>query len=475
MARWTGRPEIQHVLRAADSWRARCVERDGSILSNESLWTKANVSELKNKFLGNPIEGSDKDFYEKLQEQLAGTAPHIKKLAAEFVWFLVLFPQHGKFAQETKRAQISQVWEWSGDKLPASEFLSDDCLTGVGNPGTAYLTHRFRQFGFLLETFERWKSLTGAEQNRLLTQDVPWEFVRWIDEIPNAEKRPVRNAILYFLFPDHLERNLSNDHRRQIVDALRDSLPVELRPKGRKPSLIDCDKAIAALRKTFEKEHGTTQLDFYRPPIYALWWTGVRDKTRSEVASAIGEKLSKYGLEINQCGQKKAKLADCPPLNPKTGYWEDPSGATSKPLRWLIHFNVTKTGVAASLPGLKGDKQFAFANTAKAVSGAVTARIVPVFRLESGSYFFYEPWEWMLLFCFMPALKKGSSGQLFEEYDPQTGRLLYMGKQQTYVAAGLVGLIDEEDILSHAGLSRQVRYAEATAALAALLHVANDK
>ena len=80
-----------------------------------------------------------------------------------------------------------------------------------------------------------------------MTEDVPWRFMAWLDGFENADRRPVRNAILYFLFPDHLERNLSNDHRRQIVDALKHRLPEDLRPKGRHPPLGEMDRAISEI------------------------------------------------------------------------------------------------------------------------------------------------------------------------------------------------------------------------------------
>jgi 5-methylcytosine-specific restriction enzyme B len=171
MARWTGDPFIESVLKAAGAWRRRCVETDGSIFSSEPLWTLANLTDLKTKFLGNPIAGSDKDFYQKLNEQLSGATPSVIRLAAEVVWLLLLFPHHSKFGPEKKREQIREVWEWSKSRLPQSEYLSEDCLKGVGNPGTAYLTRRFEQFGFALEIFANWKQLTSAQRTALLSVD----------------------------------------------------------------------------------------------------------------------------------------------------------------------------------------------------------------------------------------------------------------------------------------------------------------
>jgi hypothetical protein len=471
MSRWTGDPFIGDVLKAADAWRKRCVEVDGSLFSEEPLWTKSNIHDLQARFSGNPITGTDQDFYEKLQQQVAGATPAVIKLASEVVWFLLLFPHHSKFGTDKKLSQIRSVWEWSGSPLPQSEYLHEKCLMGVGNPGTAYLTRRNEQFGFVLEVFDLWKGLDLRVRQQHLTSRVPWDFVQWIDTVPASDRRPVRNAILYFLFPDTLERNLSNDHRRQIVEAFKDRLPVDERPRGKRPSLTDLDKAIAGIRQTFERDLGTKELDFYRSPIYQAWWTGLREEARDQIASEIKKLLSKYGLELRQCGNKKAKLADCYPTSAKTGFWSDPSAATNKPLRWILHFELADGKLLAKLAGQHGDRRIAFANTAQGTTGAITVRIIPAFKLKTGSFAFYETWEWLLLLHFMPALAIGSSGQLFEDFDPSTGRLKYQGKDQKYIGAALIALNEEDDVLAGPDILRPIRYSEATDALASLIRI----
>jgi len=140
MARWTGDANIDEVFAAADAWRERCILADGSLFSDEKLWTLDNAQEFKKRFVEHPIEGAERSFYDKLEEQLGDSAPAVKKLAAEILWFYLLFPHHSKFGPEKKREQIRTVWEWSGDALPDTPYLNDERLMGVGNPGTAYLT-----------------------------------------------------------------------------------------------------------------------------------------------------------------------------------------------------------------------------------------------------------------------------------------------------------------------------------------------
>lgn len=471
VSRWIGHNHIDAVLSAADAWRERCFLKEGSLFGDAPLWTLGNIQELKRRFLENPIEGADRGFFDKLKEQLEGAPTEVVQLTAEVVWFLLLFPISSTTKPETKRAQIKEVWEWTGSVLPESPFLTDQALMGVGHPGTAYLTRRYEQFGFFLDVVEQWKALPQGRRDELMAGNTPWSFVKWLDGVEHADRRPMRNAILYFLFPDDLERNLSNDHRRQIVEALKHRLPEGLRPKGRNPPLGELDRAIHDLRKGFEEEFGTKELDFYRPPLHAQWWIKIREDARNEIGAGLKKVLSEYDLELRQCGSKKKALETCKPVDAKTGFWENPTDATNKPLRWFLHLEIDNGKLVARVPDAHGSRRIAFANTAQGTSGAVTTRIVPAIRVGDEKYVFYETWEWMLLHCFLPALPVGSSGQLFDEFDEKTGRLVYMGHDQPYIAAALIALNEDEDLFVAAELPRPLKYAEATEAIAALIHV----
>lgn len=192
-----------------------------TVLTDLSLWTLPNLKDLVFRHVDNPILGSGRDFLDKLHEQLRDAPPATTQLAAEVIWFLHLFPSSSTLKPGTKREQIMNVWSWSGDSPPESAFLDDDHLHGVGNPGTAYFTHRPTEIEYLLQVLIAFKSLPPAEQGRLMEDNVPWEFMRWLDSLSGSDRRLVRGAILYFLFPDHLENSLSKDYKQQIYNAWR--------------------------------------------------------------------------------------------------------------------------------------------------------------------------------------------------------------------------------------------------------------
>ena len=219
MSRWIGQsPDHDHigdVLDASDAWRDRCLMADGSVFGEDALWTIPNIRELRERVQENPILGTDSTFYEKLSVQLKSAQPEVARLAAETLWFLFLLPWYESMKPETKRAQIREVWRWSGSDLPDSEHLRDSVLKGVANPGPAFNTRRPDELDFLWRIVERWKTLPNLRQRELMRVDEPWDFIAWVDGIDGAERRTMRHAILYFLFPDDLERIVSRSHKRQ--------------------------------------------------------------------------------------------------------------------------------------------------------------------------------------------------------------------------------------------------------------------
>ena len=272
MARWIG-PEHDHidaVLAAADAWRGRCFLADGSLFGDENLWTLDNVRELKSRFHDDSIKSRGR-FLDRLEEQLNIVSSQVKKLAAESLWFVHLFLHHGAMRPETKLDNIKRVWEWSGSSLPNSDHLNQRALMGVAKTGPAYMTRPDRELGFLCHVLERWRSESEPRRSELMAEVPPWSFVAWLDETDNSDWRQIRHAILYFLFPDHLERSISFPHKRRIVEAFSDRLPEEIRPESQDSPMVDVDRALYELRKGFEKEYGKRELDFYHPPLAEQW------------------------------------------------------------------------------------------------------------------------------------------------------------------------------------------------------------
>ena len=474
MSRWTGDPEVGPVLEAGDAWRERCFLGSTSILTDEPLWTLANLNDLLKRYADHPLAGK-RDFLDKLEEQLSGAPRATIRLAAEVLWFLHLFPSGRTLSAPTKRDQVTRVWSWSGEAAPASAFLDDAHLHGVGHPGTAYFTHRPSEYEYLIRVFAAYKSLSPTEQARLVHENIPWTFMEWLDGLPGSDRRLVRGAILYFMFPEYLERNLSKDHKRQIYTSLKSRLLAEDIIKSRTPTLGEFDRAITKIRASLEGERGTPEIDFYDADTKPLWFTTLRESSVKDFVSWLDTYLTDRGLQLNQSGRDLKKLDEKRAIDPATGFWANVTFVTSKPPRWLIHFDATSSELVASVPDVHRAGVIGYANTKGGNSGALAVRILPVIKLADGNYQEVERWEWLLLFCFAGGLEPGSSGEAFDNLDTATGILSYMKRQQPYIFSGLLCLNigDEQLSLNIGGASKTIFYRDATEALRKLINVAS--
>lgn len=233
MSRWIGpSPEHDHiseVLSAADAWRDRCFMADGSLFGDEALWTRANLQELERLLVVNPIEGPGRWFLEKHGEQLRTSPPEVIRLAAEVVWLLHLFQWGGSGDEnkpEMKQDRVTTVWGWSGSHLDTQHrLLDEEVLKGVGRTGTALTTWFRDQLEFLLDTVARWKD--APQRIEVMTEGTPWNFALWLD-VTNDESRrqpgrpAMRNALLYLLFPDYMERVINIRQKKENPQSIQE-------------------------------------------------------------------------------------------------------------------------------------------------------------------------------------------------------------------------------------------------------------
>jgi hypothetical protein len=190
---------------------------------------------------------------------------------------------------------------------------------------------------------------------------------------------------------------------------------------------------------------------------------------RRSITSRIHKILDDYGLENAVSGGKFDDLRQ--EISPTAGYWER-SSVISKPSRLIVHFLQENDRVVAMMPPDNTNGNFAYANTAKRPVSGLSVRILPVIKLADAEFRPYPEWEWLLWYCFWPKLRHGSSGQLFDGFDPTSGKFTYMGHDQPYIAAGLVTLNEPTNEFVDQEHNRRFTYGEATEALRDLIQVA---
>jgi 5-methylcytosine-specific restriction protein B len=76
------------------------------------------------------------------------------------------------FATVKKRESVRTTWGWSGTELSEDHLmLADPVLAGIGSPGVAYTTQRWRELSDQITFMRTFKQL-GAEQRQALGTDL---------------------------------------------------------------------------------------------------------------------------------------------------------------------------------------------------------------------------------------------------------------------------------------------------------------
>lgn len=244
MARLTQTRNLEPVISAAQGWIQNCLIADDSVFSSGPLWTPENVEEVRGAFVDHPDEGKD-DFSTKLKGQMAPASLSAKRLMAEMVWAILLFPSNIKAS--TKRQQVGEIWSMSGEALNEGQLLlSDNVLAGVGSGGPGFNNHRWREMVFLIALVGDLKKRTSDDRQKLMSEYEA--FVDWIAQVPQEGHRQLRHMLRFFCFPDRVERMSSNRERWAVLAGFG----VASEKDVKKWSDNKLDEALLRLRKRLE-------------------------------------------------------------------------------------------------------------------------------------------------------------------------------------------------------------------------------
>ncbi|MDE1348538.1 AAA family ATPase [Vibrio aestuarianus] len=265
MARYCGDNNSARLIEVATEFKEQCLLKGKSLFTDETVWSSDHCKELNTFFVENLDEGEG-DFFAKLETQIASTSPQAKVLMAEMLWLMFLCPSNT--GPTSKRDSIERVFSWSGFELTSASkdnYLSDHALTGIGSAGTAYNTGRWRELVYLIRFTAAFLNLEQSKKQSLLGDHTL--FAEWLEAIPENESRQFRHMVLYLFFPNEHERIFGNTDRKEILLRLTDITSAQYR--NMKCKAIDVK--LLTLRKQLEDEFGTKELDYYEPPLRAMW------------------------------------------------------------------------------------------------------------------------------------------------------------------------------------------------------------
>ena len=269
-------PGRESILKAAGEWKTRCLIEDGSVLDpGEALWTLGYLDDLMTHFVQNPLLGKD-HFMVKLKEQLDPVSPHGKKLAAEMLWVMMLFPVN--FNRETKLEKVRTVWEWSGAPLPESKLLKGPLDRGIGSVGPGFINHQPFELKYLIERVVALKRMAQEERGSIL--DEPDRLSRFLDVGEEEGSRQLPHMLAHLLDPPNFEDISSTGVKLRVLQGF----DVEVDSSA---SLADIDGELRALRARLREEYPDREhLTFFRPPLIDRW-----DPTEVESPQFIEEHL----------------------------------------------------------------------------------------------------------------------------------------------------------------------------------------
>ena len=237
-------PTSQPFYDAAKRFVDAALRNDDSIFTpGEPIWIPAHIDDLYTRFVLNPDESGD-GFDTKFRRQLAGAPPAVYQLAGELI-FVHLLIATGNIGGQAKRSLINRVLNWSSAPvtMPPECDAALDC--GLARVGTAYLTYRPFQLGFLVEFMRHWKALPAARREEALAD--PWIFKTELFGLPIHHAYAQREALLHLVYPDTFEAIVSRENKAQFAHKFAALIDT---PTG------DVDRDLLQIRRALDARHG---------------------------------------------------------------------------------------------------------------------------------------------------------------------------------------------------------------------------
>lgn len=298
------------VYAAAATWVDRALRGEDSLFTpGISIWSSANLQDLRERFLDRPDYGTG-GFYDRLQQQLENSPPEVYQLMAEILYVHFLIVWHTGMRGETKRRQVEEVLSWGAPVRAVPEQLVGGLAQGIAM-SQALLMYRPYQVAFIIEFAEQWNDLPSERREMLLAD--PWAFKEFAANLTFRgqllKERPnpcgaQRQALLHLVHPDYFEGTVSVDQKEAIASAPSFA-------KFLTEDTQDIDRKLMLIRKGLEEKLGK-DFDFYDRAedgydIQARWdpavdpWDGLVRQAREYIDSGELESTElDYKVEIAQ-------------------------------------------------------------------------------------------------------------------------------------------------------------------------------
>ena len=278
---------------AANCWRDNCLLKDGSVFTEQKLWTSTGFDDCVKHFVNNLSKPAGANFLQGLHHQLENAPPETKQLFAEMLWLFELAASSISPAKKIENA--GEVWSWSGLVLPDSKFLQDEYLEGIANFSVGLSAFKWLELVALILIMQKWKALDATEQQKLVNDGEAFShnLDAWLNEFNQRPfqshknqsqvhtkkftNRGIRHMLNHFLFPNDFQRVFSSNAKRNIVKFYTG------KPQ-QKRSWPEIDRSLYEIRRDEEKRLDKS-LDYFAPPL-DQWRKKYRNQAGADKATA---------------------------------------------------------------------------------------------------------------------------------------------------------------------------------------------
>lgn len=230
----------------------------------ETIWTAEAAEDLRARIGDNPILGSDKGQWDKLDHQLDGAPRAVVLLAAE----LVFLREHALYVAlpTTRLAHVERVLAHLDPpvaiKDPMATWLSRPVRTAGFDPGSWYNGALWRHLIWAATFVRHWKEL--PEDKRETAKNNPWAFQQ-VMLASGTDRSDIRNALQFLAFPQAFEPISAASMKTEIRNGLAHLIGGAT---GSTPAAIDSD--LLAIRRVLALEI-EEPFDFWSPGVVERW------------------------------------------------------------------------------------------------------------------------------------------------------------------------------------------------------------
>ena len=166
-------------------------------------------------------------------------------------------------------------------------------MSGFGSGGVGYNQQRWRELVYAVILFHTFYSLSDNEQHKLASSAI--EMREWLETIPDNDNRQFRHMFLFMLFPDEHERIFGGSDRCSLLSEIRGNSSSYYKKKTAR----ELDELLAKTRSELMEEYNLSKMDWYLPPIKALWQSTAKsgETERGEIFPTLMKFIEQSQIE----------------------------------------------------------------------------------------------------------------------------------------------------------------------------------